>query len=68
MNAKQIQENTLQKAHCDWIIAQAQELRALLSYDSTRIIELNRVRATAAINTAHDSLREIQAYIDSITE
>lgn len=55
-------------ANCDWIITQAKELKALLAYNSDRMIVLNKVRALSAIDTAMSSLRELQAYIESVKE
>ena len=66
MRATEIKENTVNMANCDWIISQAQEIKALLAYNSDRMIELNKVRALSAIDTAMSSLRELQAYIESI--
>lgn len=61
-------EYKIQKTHCDWIITQMQEIKALLSYESDRMIVLNKTRAVSAINTSTDSLRELELYIKSITE
>lgn len=68
IKATEITENTIQKANCDWIIKQAKELKALLAYDSEQVIVLNKVRALSAIDTAMSSLRELQAYIESVKE
>ena len=66
--ATEIKENTVQKANCDWIIEQAKELKALLSYNSEQMIVLNKVRALAAIDSAMSSLRKLQAYIEEVKE
>lgn len=68
IKATEIKENTIQKANCDWVISQAKELKALLAYDSDKMIVLNRTRALSAIDTAMSSLRELQAYIESVKE
>ena len=68
MKATEIKENTINKAHCDWIIDQAKELKALLSYNSESMIVLNRVRALSAIDTAAESLNELKLYIESVKE
>ena len=68
IKATEIKENTVQKANCDWVIDQAKELKALLAYDSDRMIVLNRTRALSAIDTAMDSLRELKAYLENIKE
>ena len=66
--ATEIKENTIQKANCDWVIDKAKELKALLAYNSDRMIILNKVRALSAIDTAMSSLRELQAYIENVKE
>ena len=66
MEATKITEKTINKAHCDWIIEQVRELKALLSYDDPRMIELNRVRALSAIETSENALKELRAFIESV--
>ena len=56
-------EFDINNAHCDWIIEQAKELKALLSYKSERMIELNKTRALADIDTMFQSLSELRLYI-----
>ena len=58
-----ITERAINKTHCDWIIQQAEELKALFSYESDRMIDLNKTRALSAIDTAMDSLRELRLYL-----
>lgn len=63
MKATEIKESTIQKSHCDWIIKQAKELKALISYESDSMIVHNKVRALSAISTMEESLSELKAYI-----
>lgn len=65
MKAEQITEKTIQKAHCDWIKAQAEEIKALLQYNDNTIQE-NKQRALSGIETAIASLKELQVYINEI--
>ena len=64
MNATEITDFTVNKAHCDWIIDQAKELKALFSYESESMIRLNKVRALSCIDTMMDSLNELKAAIE----
>lgn len=66
MKATETPDTTVNKAHCDWIIEKAKELKALLSYDSESMITANKVRALTSINTMTDSLNELKAYIESL--
>lgn len=59
-------EIAIGKTHCDWVMEQAREVKALLSYDSVPMIALNKVRALSAIETAMSSLRELQAFVESV--
>lgn len=59
-------ENDIAKRNCDWVIEQAKEVKALLSYNSASMIAANRVRALSTIETAMSSLRDLQAYIESV--
>lgn len=65
MKVKDVSEKTMQKAHCDWIKAQAVELKALLQYDSKTVM-LNKQRALSGIETAIQSLEEIRSYINEL--
>lgn len=65
LKAKNISEKTIQNAHCDWIKAQAIELKALLQYDDITVI-LNKQRALSGIETAMQSLEEIRSYIKDL--
>lgn len=51
--------------HCDWVVEQMKEIKALLSYNSDNMINLNKVRALSAIETARKSLYELELYIKS---
>lgn len=55
----------MQKEHCDWIKAQAVELKALLKYDNETVI-LNKQGALSGIETAIQSLEEIRSYINEL--
>lgn len=65
MKAKEISEKTIQKAHCDWIKAQAGEIKALLQYDNKTVV-LNKQRASSGIGTAIQLLEEIRSYINEL--
>lgn len=67
MNANAINNKTVNKAHCDWIVMQATELKALIAYGE-KTIALNKTRALSAIEIATQSLNELKAYIESIKE
>lgn len=62
-----VNDFTISKNKCDCVIEQATELRALLSYNSDEMIEINKVRALAAINTAMDSLKELKLFVDEVS-
>lgn len=66
MKAMEINDIIINKSNCDWIIEQARELKALFSYNSEPMIRLNRTRALCAIQSAKDSLSELELYIKSI--
>ena len=66
MKATEINEIIIQKTHCDYIVEQAKELRALFSYNSKSMIELNKTRALADIEAIKNSLAELKLYVDSI--
>lgn len=68
MCATDITELSINKTHCDWIIQNATELKALFSYNSDRMIEMNKTRALSAIDTAIDSFRELRLYFDNESE
>lgn len=61
-----IKNVAIHKSNCDWIIEQARELKALFSNNSESIIKLNKTRALSAIESARDSLSELESYIKSI--
>ena len=65
IKATEIDDFTIHKAHCDWITEQIKEIKALLSYNSDSMINLNKNRAIAAIEAARDSLSELELYIRS---
>lgn len=66
MKATEVNDVVIQKAHCDWIVKQAEELKALFSYNSKSMVELNKIRALADIKAIKDSLEELELYINSI--
>lgn len=66
MKATEINEIIIQKTHCDYIVEQVKELRALFSYNSKSMIESNKTRALADIEAIKNSLAELKLYVDSI--
>ena len=68
MKATQINDISINKAHCEWIYEQAKEIKTLFSYNSDRMIELNKTRALSSIDTAINSLNELKAYIEQIKD
>ena len=66
VKATEVSDGTIAKTHCDWVVEQAKELKALLAYDSDRMIVLNKTRALSAIDTAMSSLSELKAYIENV--
>lgn len=65
MKTTEIDDITINKIHCNWIIRQAMELKALFSHNSERMVELNKSRALADIETIKNSLSELQLYVES---
>lgn len=66
MKVSNIDDLTIQKAHCDWIVKQAMELKALFSHNSDRMIEANKIRALADIDVIRDCLSELKLYVESL--
>ena len=66
MKSTEVNDVVIQKAHCDWIVKQAEELKALFSYNSKSMVELNKIRALADIKAIKDSLEELELYINGI--
>lgn len=66
MKTTEIDDITINKIHCNWIIRQAMELKALFSHNSERMVELNKSRALADIETIKNSLSELQLYVESL--
>lgn len=66
MKATEIDNFTINKTHCDWIIKQAQELKTLLSYKSESMVVNNKTRALTDIQTMEDSLSELKLYIEQL--
>lgn len=66
MKATEINDITIYKTHCDWIVEQATELKALFSYNSEKMVELNKSRALADIQNIENSLSELKLYIENI--
>ena len=56
---------TENRSHCAWIIQQAKELNALLSYQSESMLEANKVRALSCISTMEGALKELRASIEN---
>lgn len=57
---------SVNKAHCDWIIDQAKELKALFNFNSKEMIEANKTRALAGIETMINSLSELKLFVEEI--
>ena len=68
MKADKIDAFTTGMAHCDWIIMQAKEIKALLAYRSDSMVELNKVRALSAIDTSLASLHELKLFIEGMVD
>ena len=66
IKATEIDDIVIHKSHCDWIVKQATELKALFSYNSERMVELNKSRALADIETIKNSLSELKLYVESL--
>ena len=58
-----IDDIIIMKAHCDNILEQATELKALFSYDSN---ELNKTRALTNIEMIKNSIAELELYIKDL--
>ena len=66
MKATEIDDITIHKAHCDWIVKQATELKALFSHNSEKIVSLNKNRTLTTIEAMQNSLNELKLYIESL--
>ena len=66
MKVMEINDIVVQKTHCDYIVEQAKELKALFSYNSKSMIELNKTRALADIEAIKNSLAELELYIEEL--
>lgn len=66
MKAMEVNDVAVQKTHCDYIVEQANELRALFSYNSKSMIELNKTRALTDIEAIRNSLDELELYIKEL--
>ena len=58
-----IDDIVIMKAHCDNILEQATELKALFSYD---LNELNKTRALTNIEMIKNSIAELELYIKDL--
>lgn len=54
----------IHKAHCDLIVEETKELKALFSYESKNMISLNKTRALSTIEAIRNSLLELESYIE----
>lgn len=61
-----INDIIIMKAHCDNILEQATELKALFSHNSESMIELNKIRALTDIEMIKNSLAELEFYINDL--
>lgn len=68
MKATKIPEKAIHMSHCDWIVEQAKELKALIGYDSQERVLLNKARALSCIETMKHSLSELELFIENIKE
>lgn len=66
MKATEVNDVVIHKTHCDYIVEQAKELKALFSYNSKSMIELNKTRALADIEAIRNSLEELELYIKEL--
>ena len=66
MKAIEINDIVIQKKHCDYIVEEATELRALFSYKSKSMVELSKTRALANIEAIRNSLAELELYIKEL--
>ena len=66
MKVMEINDIVVQKTHCGYIVEQAKELKALFSYNSKSMIELNKTRALADIEAIKNSLAELELYIEEL--
>ena len=66
MKATEITDMTINNTHCDYIMEQAKELKALFSYRSDGIIKANKIRALADIQAIQNSINELKAYVENL--
>lgn len=50
-------------SQCDWIIKQADELKALIAHNSPEMIALNKTRADSALETMHEAMSYLIEFI-----
>lgn len=63
VKVNEISDFTVAKAHCDSVIGEARELKALFSYESKSMVSLNKTRALGCIESAMNSLSELKALV-----
>lgn len=61
-----IDDIIIMKIHCDNILEQITELKALFSHNSESIIKLNKIRALTNIEMIKNSLAELELYIKNL--
>lgn len=61
-----IDDIIVMKAHCDNILIQILELKALFSHNSESITKLNKIRALTDIEMIKNSLAELEFYINDL--
>lgn len=66
VKAIDIDDLTIHKGHCDWVVEKAKELKSLLNHNSEAMIKLNKERALADIITMQHSLAELKLYIEEL--
>lgn len=65
MQATEINDIAISKIHCDYIVENAKELKALFAYNSETMIKNNKIRALCDIESIKNSLAELELYIQS---
>lgn len=68
MKATEIDDITIHKAHCSWIMKQVKGLKSLFYYNSEDVIVQNKTKALEAIQIIEDSLKELKLYIESLSQ
>ena len=68
MKVENISDKAIIKSHCDWVIAQMNEIKAYLNLNENSMnIQSNVIRELSGISACEDSLRELKLFLENET-